>query len=938
MEFSCTDQSIRNPAQTAVTKAARRKLPRVCRSQWRRNSFCVPYPCVKLSHIKAQATTTLHPQRVENDTCTLMLFTNLAEPEWISINCSSRLLVTLACAHTVQNWHQVQTRRNFNEHNSTLICSPLDLAILAKCFSFQWKNASFTDASSTWLSQNFCKATEWGGIKNFTFLLEATLSTFPPIFFPHMSYHTLFNRYVSHRQLDLYQYSRAVVQISKAEGFVVCETHKMQVRKGENMFRCRTGQFASSLLVSDSETDCPNNHSEEIPHVQQDFGAKCSPLHFMTIHGSCMRFLPLGTDKHVESGPLIRRAKSCGQKHQLHCKPNSSQCFSVHNVCVYELNDNYQSTPCANGGHLENCKTYLCDTYFKCYDSYCTPWSHVCDGKWDCPAGEDEVFEHVCNHSQPCTQMFVCQKATRKCLHLVNVCDGIANCPLGDDEALCELKSVVCPLICHCLALAIACDHTTATFFTIIYPMVSVSLSFMQNFDLEEFLTFFNVTRFFHLSNNEIKHICFFTFPTDIIYLDVRHNFVLSLKRKCLDSYSHLAMFMVDNNEIDFVAEMSFNGLTNLQFLGISNNPLSELPELFIIGLPHLLIFLMNNLTLAQIQNGMFDKVPVKVIGTIDHHVCCISPSNSTCTARGPWYTPCHEHLLVTNHFFLSFLCVSVIVFLANTTSVFVQIMTRSKKDTFAVIAIFIHISDILFGFYLSIMWSNNIMYKNTFVTKEHLWRSSFICFLACGIVLWFAILSQLLLLFLSVTRLMVVINPIDTKFKRTRFTLVCMSWLFSLVFFASFVNICVLKITQKSLPVSLCLPFVNPENYVILSQTVTWLVAVCQVFTSSSSALVHCVIVKQFWISQQTIKKSKKNSGLFLVMQLFTITLSNVLCCFPTNVVYLAAMFHKFSSEIFLVTNAGIVPINPLVIPSIFVLVAVRRLLKFEVKQEGCV
>ena len=98
---------------------------------------------------------------------------------------------------------------------------------------------------------------------------------------------------------------------------------------------------------------------------------------------------------------------------------------------------------------------------FKCIDSYCIPWAYVCDGKWDCLEGDDELSNPVCLKDKICVFMFECRNVTQRCLHLGNVCDSNKDCPFGDDELFCDLKIVKCPLKYDCLLLAVSCRNAS---------------------------------------------------------------------------------------------------------------------------------------------------------------------------------------------------------------------------------------------------------------------------------------------------------------------------------------------------------------------------------------------------------------------------------------------------------------------------------------------
>ena len=84
-------------------------------------------------------------------------------------------------------------------------------------------------------------------------------------------------------------------------------------------------------------------------------------------------------DKHI----------SCRGSNQIH--------FTVSDICTYNMNESSILFPCTNGEHLEMCEAFECNMMFKCPKHYCIPWNYVCDGKWDCPEGYDEIINSTCN-------------------------------------------------------------------------------------------------------------------------------------------------------------------------------------------------------------------------------------------------------------------------------------------------------------------------------------------------------------------------------------------------------------------------------------------------------------------------------------------------------------------------------------------------------------
>ena len=120
---------------------------------------------------------------------------------------------------------------------------------------------------------------------------------------------------------------------------------------------------------------------------------------------------------------------SCMEPNMIPCMEGHSTCYYLKDICIYKTNRYNNLIPCRTGGHLQNCRNFECNLMFKCVDSYCIPWSYVCDGKWDCPEGDDEKNNPVCTNDKTCICLYRCRNTEQRCLHLENLCDGTEDCP-----------------------------------------------------------------------------------------------------------------------------------------------------------------------------------------------------------------------------------------------------------------------------------------------------------------------------------------------------------------------------------------------------------------------------------------------------------------------------------------------------------------------------
>ena len=85
--------------------------------------------------------------------------------------------------------------------------------------------------------------------------------------------------------------------------------------------------------------------------------------------------------------------------------------------CIYDPNICGIMEGDPNGEQLLSCELHTCPTkYYKCPGYYCIPWRFVCNGEWECPGGQDEIY---CQRNA-CPGMYRCKNSSigwRKCLY-----------------------------------------------------------------------------------------------------------------------------------------------------------------------------------------------------------------------------------------------------------------------------------------------------------------------------------------------------------------------------------------------------------------------------------------------------------------------------------------------------------------------------------------
>ncbi len=796
-------------------------------------SFYMFSSCYNFDKLKQIAHKQMYPHATFLHTCTLMLLANLAEPHWIYHSCFISTLRDVVCQqnedesktdtsqqtlpmrcplHYLAQEHTCYTfkwlTKNFTknlltEHN----CSNSKLLILSDMQTFQPFFNAIATKFPTILSPHHSNS-----IQIFTY--DNHFNTF-----------NFVNRYVDQDHAEGFyvcQTDRQKIVINTNIFSCSASSHTSYLFVCDGSVDCPNDNSDESNCSAHDSLLTPGNHTrKECPfHYFMDYHGNCAKYYLKQEHKKmnlsqmylkkdshncrkdfveindtsiqktldiCKRtdvviscvfrndlFADCGEDAEDEETLLnlfsMGEEVPCENPSQIACRQGHSACFQTSDICIFILNKYNHLAPCRNGGHLEDCRYFEYNMLFKCLQSYCIPWSYICDDKWDCPSGDDELSITVCGNVSVCEQLYRCKNTDHMCIHLGNICDNVLDCPLGDDEFLCELNFLTCPTECQCLLLAITCKGWANPLSGTTYPHIFVALSNTESENVQSMLEKFGDTLFLCLSEHDIKTVCQVMFPEKLLTLNLQNNMVETLDSDCFPGLKTLKCMDLGNNKMNYLPSKTFHSLTMLKFLNLSNNPLGNLPVCFAPLTSNHLIVSLFNLSAPSIHVKAFDGTSVIVVDTNDYHICCITPDGSNCNAPTPWYASCHD--LLQSAQLIWFIVGSISIFILNTVSVLVQISTKHLGKVFAVLVITLNLSDMLIVLYLCLIWASHLKLKGIFGVNEEFWRSSVPCFVAFGSVLWFSILTQILLIFVSLSRLMVVVHPINTEFKSTKFVI----------------------------------------------------------------------------------------------------------------------------------------------------------------------
>ncbi len=438
--------------------------------------------CPNLTFYWGISAKALYPSMRGESKCTLIALNNLAEPAWININCHDRVLPHIWCFQ-YKDVRVNRTSTNLHNMPKKEACLNRAMTITNMCFLFKWTIAKVRETHKNFQSQLLATITDLHGAIQ---MFKSTNSKFPML----KRRQNFQNNSVEILKCEKYWLTHTCKQVIiassfQSQGFLVLKLRKQKVPSGLHLYFCEKGA-AVSILSRFDETDCTSEKpadanssyskqypGKELEHTLSEVCRKltfCSCPFYTTIKGVCVMYsifnkTPISqtqthTSKaqcskgqmkndlvvdwdfdwqnsddwhHSEEADLIQlvlhgNQSSCRHPMEMSCRPGHSKCFNISQICHFSLDSCGNVFPCRNGGHLEDCKYFDCGSHFKCNNSYCLPWAYVCDNKWDCYNGEDEMFEHVCsNSSAVCGSMFKCRKI-KACVPLAIVCDGVNDC------------------------------------------------------------------------------------------------------------------------------------------------------------------------------------------------------------------------------------------------------------------------------------------------------------------------------------------------------------------------------------------------------------------------------------------------------------------------------------------------------------------------------
>lgn len=284
---------------------------------------------------------------------------------------------------------------------------------------------------------------------------------------------------------------------------------------------------------------------------------------------------------------------------------NSQQIIDSKYECIYEFDQLGYQIGCRDVSHLRNCSKFQCPSdYVKCPNSYCIPHRYICNGKWDCVGGSDEIgcAKYICPGKYKCAN-------ESSCILLHQLCDGSRHCPLGDDEWYCNLT---CPQACTCIGLFIDCRNSNFNpqmIKDIPKETKKLDLSgnnFGSDMSMIDFSIFSDLGELI-LQNIQLEIVRTRKFIqlTNLYKLDLRNNRIKVIEQAAFAGLGQVTTLLLDNNpELSQIQSGAFVGLVSLRKLNISNTQLNRIEKNLFLQMSSLQTLTLSKNRIETVENG----------------------------------------------------------------------------------------------------------------------------------------------------------------------------------------------------------------------------------------------------------------------------------------------------------------------------------------------
>ena len=660
--------------------------------------------------------------------------------------------------------------------------------------------------------------------------------------------------------------------------------------KGETCsgFKCYSGKCIASNKENDMVIDCSSTtHEDELLDNQKEFAYSW--------------WKDLACENNANDVPC--------ESHRKTCMPRSA-------VCIYDPQGHPQSlyNTCRTGNHLRNCKNFSCPNMFKCKDSYCIAERNVCNGRKDCPLGEDE--ESTICENQSCKGKFRCRNESF-CLDFESVCNGIHDCPnSNDDELYC---GSTCPTGCVCIGNTYQCHRFIHG--RLLPRDIRALILSNTNFNLT-MGTFSNFRWMIHLniSNCSISSIPAQAFKDmiNLNVLDLSYNRISRLDSNSFDGLGNLNILRLKGNPIVLIKTFAFNELniktlnlnnlkiqtieskafckmTKLRRLTLKDNKIESVGKEAFCGLPKLRYLSILNNPQFPISKDLLAGIQLLTLKADSFRFCCVA-NTTACVPESDGFSSCQD--LMGDVFQQFMVWVMGVLSLIGNLVVIIWRLLHERNNVPSFFIINLSVSDWLMGCYLILLGTADQMYRNDYALHSDEWLSSSWCKLAGFLSTLSSQMSMYMLVIITIDRVICVVYGFQFPNWKIKMNvavwLVAGGWLFCS--FISFLPISGIPyFGNRNIITSVCLLF----NFTAGWNYAGWEYATC-VFLALN--LAACILfIAGYGLIFTSIAKTRRAAGqkgteeeIIMARKFLLIIGTDLICWIPVLLIGILSFFSE--------------------------------------------
>ena len=189
--------------------------------------------CFDLKHQKNKAFGSLYPNSSSHEQCSMMLLSNLAEPEWIQIGCTEKVLVDVVCI--IKTNYSKTTNINNHVNENGLICPINAISKDTRCYLFSWHSIKKSTDLKLYWRLNFAVPVQGLDIQYFLYLFDVIQNVLPPILY--QTDRGKLYRFTYEKYLSVYHFNQTILSNTNVEGLTLCTLQKISIVNRDNVFQ-----------------------------------------------------------------------------------------------------------------------------------------------------------------------------------------------------------------------------------------------------------------------------------------------------------------------------------------------------------------------------------------------------------------------------------------------------------------------------------------------------------------------------------------------------------------------------------------------------------------------------------------------------------------------------------------------------------------------------